>query len=101
MNARDAWEEAVRKERAMEIMDLYTFETDEDGIIRIYKQGRTYQICSADYTIYPANHLTPGCDCPDFVRRGKPCKHMIAAELRRDREAAQIAEYGANEALYA
>lgn len=37
MNARDTWEEAVRKERAMEIMDVYTFETDEDGIIRIYK----------------------------------------------------------------
>jgi hypothetical protein len=37
------------------------------------------------------------CDCPDFELRGKPCKHILAARLFRDRQERGVEQDLANE----
>ncbi len=58
---------------------LYRERAEE--IVRIYPHTWSVPSCS-DSTSYTV-HLAPRerCDCPDFERHHKPCKHVFAANV--------------------
>jgi SWIM zinc finger len=72
------------------IKEGYTFHKDADSdVIAVCKPGRL----AASYWI---NMLEPGCDCPDYRKHGKYCKHTLANGILEDDAAnmeAQCAEY--------
>jgi hypothetical protein len=90
-NAQEAMQQALRFERAKQIIkEGYTFHQDADSdVVAVCKPG---SLAAA----YWLNMLSDGCDCPDFLKTHKPCKHMIAWEILEDDAAnmeAQCAEY--------
>ena len=80
-NINTAIAEALRMERALTILkEGYSF-TDELGdgtLIAVCKPGKL----AAAYWI-----MFGKCDCPDFMKTGRDCKHMIASEIKQDEEA--------------
>jgi hypothetical protein len=89
-NAQEAMMQALRFERAKQILkEGYTFHPDADSdVVAVCKPGSLP-------AAYWLNMLEPGCDCPDFLKRGQPCKHMIAWEILEATASfeAQCAEY--------
>ena len=81
-NINTAIAEANRLNRAFEIIKAgYTFTKDADSdVVAVCKPGDLH----ASYWI---NMLSPGCDCPDHMRTGRPCKHMMALEIKKEEEA--------------
>jgi SWIM zinc finger len=94
MNINLAVQQANRYERAKTLLkEGYTFHKDQGSdVVAVCKPGRL----AASYWL---NMLSEGCDCPDFLKRGQPCKHMLAwdiLEAKAMEEAgleAQCAEY--------
>lgn len=86
-NAVEANEQAKRLDRAKALLaEGYTFYRDADSeVIAVCKPGRL----AASYFI---NMLTPGCDCPDFLKTEQACKHMYAYEILQNEEAAAVAD---------
>ena len=76
-NINTAIAEALCMERALNILkEGYSF-TDELGdgtLIAVCKPGKL----AADYWI-----MFGKCDCPDFMKTGRDCKHMIANEIKK------------------
>ena len=73
----------VRRQKAHEIADRARI-TLVDGCYRVPSQSG-----NGTYTVL-LDATGALCDCPDFELRGgpgKPCKHIMAARLFRDREA--------------
>ena len=96
--AQEANAQANRYNRALVILaeGTYTFSFDSDlAVVYVCEAGKL----SAKYIIHldAANSLDgrAGCDCPDMVKTGQPCKHYFAAKMQMDLEIedAQVAEY--------
>lgn len=89
-NAIEALELAKRTERARQILaEGYGFEKDEFGTVSVSKPGKME-------AVYFINLFHPGCDCPDALKTGKPCKHEIAWGLLQEeaaRDAAMCERY--------
>jgi hypothetical protein len=98
-DAQGAQRQAIRHERAKQVIrDGYTFSYDAGlNCIYVCKPGCLH----ADYIIHgDTNNLTgqAGCDCPDMVKTGEPCKHYLAAWIdakrhTEDADAAQVEAY--------
>ena len=73
--------------KAIEIIkEGYTFSKDaETGVIAVCKPGRL----AASYWI---NVLEEGCDCPDYMKHGKYCKHTLANGILEEEEASMEAQ---------
>jgi hypothetical protein len=98
--AQAAVRQAIRWERAQQIIaDGYGFVFDEQlQTVDVIKPGRL----AAQYTIWLDGDLEgrKGCDCPDMVKTGEPCKHYLAASFiaknrEEEEDAARCAEYEA------
>jgi hypothetical protein len=90
-NINTARREANSYAKALEILKAgYTFTKDaETEVIAVCKPGRL----AASYWL---NMMEPGCDCPDYMKRGNFCKHTMAWGILQEEEAsmeAQCAEY--------
>lgn len=79
-NINEARRAANSNTKAIEIIkEGYTF-TDELGdgtLIAVTKPGRL----AASYWITDGE-----CDCPDFMKRGSYCKHILAYDIKQDEE---------------
>jgi hypothetical protein len=102
-NATEANAQANRYNRALAILadGTYTFSFDGDlDVCYVIEPGKL----SAKYIIHfdAANSLDnrAGCDCPDMVKTGQPCKHYFAAKMEMDREI-EDAQVAAMEAYHA
>lgn len=82
-NINDAIAQANRRERALNILEEgYTF-TQENDMVAVCKPGELH----ASYWIGEHVDSSTGCDCPDRVKTGKPCKHEIANDILQADEA--------------
>ena len=64
-----------------ELRGLALFREHADEIERILPHTYSVPSCSGEKTY--AVRLAPRvrCSCPDFERRGEPCKHVYCAEI--------------------
>ncbi len=94
-NASDAIAQANRFDRAKQLLtDGYTFHKDADSdVVAVVKPGTT----AAAYWL---NMITEGCDCPDYMKNSRPCKHMIAWDILQAQEAEELAGLEAQCAEY-
>ena len=78
-NINEAIAQANRRERAEKIIqEGYSFTKDADsGMVAVCKPGDLH----ASYWIGEHVDGSTGCDCPDRVKTGKPCKHEIANNI--------------------
>jgi hypothetical protein len=91
-DASSALRQAVRHERALQIIEEgYSFLFDAGtATVDVVKPGRL----AAEYTIWLDGDINgrKGCDCPDMVKTGEPCKHYHAAMIVFEKRTAQEEE---------
>jgi len=90
----------ARELKGMQIAATMPLRRDSRGWIVPSQTGvGTYRVVPAPTTTYKvAQGLAPspngiqpwGCDCPDFLLRNQPCKHVIAVELTVRRETVDV-----------
>ena len=95
-SAQDARRMANSFAKAQAILEEgYRF-TQENGMVAVVKPGELH----AAYWIGEHADGTSGCDCPDFVKHGKFCKHTLAVGILAEQEAQEEAMWNAICAQY-
>lgn len=59
----------TREERAQSLI--------QSGAVTLVPGSRTARVAGSGKNVYTVNR--DGCTCPDFQKRGGPCKHQLAA----------------------
>ena len=74
---------AERYQRAVELVE-------QGRVAPVYGQDGVYCVINGQGVAYLVNLADESCTCPDFQHRAKrlgiPCKHLIAAQLFRERQ---------------
>ena len=74
-----------------ELRGLALYRDHHDEITRVYPH--VYRVPRCSNSTFYIVHLSPRvrCDCPDFGRRGEPCKHVYCAEIAASKSRARAA----------
>ena len=73
LSMRDAYEAALREDRAKSVLSSYQL---------VYLGGGLVDVIKPDGKIYHVDLLRRTCTCPDHTYRLSCCKHIIAARDR-------------------